>query len=314
MESLSRSCSVEGCQGEYLCKGFCGLHYRRARKGHDLEAPLFQVGANTPRGCVVDGCDRKHEARGYCQLHYRRSSSTTKTPIAKIPMDAPIRMVKPGRICGVEGCENPHEARDYCVYHYNKAKDNGEFPDLEKCQVEGCERNVRSRGYCASHYKSRYSPFREEFSRGCDIDGCDKPHNAKGLCYRHYLRFKAGVTSPEVDNKRYLGRNCFITGCPNEAGGRMGMCKSHTNWAGKYAFSVAQAVHILNSGFGCDICDAPIGRFDINVDHDHDCCPGQGTCGECVRGLLCRGCNRAIGSFGEDAARVLSAYNYLTGN
>ena len=41
-----------------------------------------------------------------------------------------------------------------------------------------------------------------------------------------------------------------------------------------------------------------------HVDHDHRCCPGLKSCGECVRGLLCRNCNRALGLL-KDSASVL---------
>ena len=41
----------------------------------------------------------------------------------------------------------------------------------------------------------------------------------------------------------------------------------------------------------CGIC----GDASTDVDHDHACCPGNRSCGECIRGGLCRRCNLGIG-------------------
>lgn len=47
------------------------------------------------------------------------------------------------------------------------------------------------------------------------------------------------------------------------------------------------------------------------VDHDHACCPGNYSCGACVRGLLCQSCNAGIGLLGDDLASVSKAVVYL---
>lgn len=47
------------------------------------------------------------------------------------------------------------------------------------------------------------------------------------------------------------------------------------------------------------------------VDHDHECCPGKESCGECVRGLVCGPCNTGLGMFQDDPIRLLRAADYL---
>jgi hypothetical protein len=47
------------------------------------------------------------------------------------------------------------------------------------------------------------------------------------------------------------------------------------------------------------------------VDHDHACCPGNFGCRSCVRGLLCHGCNLALGGVQDDPDRLLDLYAYL---
>ena len=34
-----RTCTIDGCERKHRCKGYCGLHYDRHRKGADMDAP-----------------------------------------------------------------------------------------------------------------------------------------------------------------------------------------------------------------------------------------------------------------------------------
>jgi hypothetical protein len=47
------------------------------------------------------------------------------------------------------------------------------------------------------------------------------------------------------------------------------------------------------------------------IDHDHSCCSGRKSCGECVRGLLCRKCNAALGAFQDDLQILKAAADYI---
>jgi hypothetical protein len=58
-------------------------------------------------------------------------------------------------------------------------------------------------------------------------------------------------------------------------------------------------------------CQACGGEEGLAWDHDHNCCPGKYSCGRCVRGLLCRSCNLALGYLKDSPDRLLSLVNYL---
>lgn len=68
----------------------------------------------------------------------------------------------------------------------------------------------------------------------------------------------------------------------------------------------------------CALCDlnAPTieEMFTIRfwpVDHDHRCCPGRHSCGKCVRGVLCDGCNNILKALWEDMEWRTRALTYL---
>ena len=70
---------------------------------------------------------------------------------------------------------------------------------------------------------------------------------------------------------------------------------------------------LAKQGGTCATCDKrPDGTKNFHVDHDHSCCPGNKTCGSCVRGVLCSQCNKALGLI-NDSIEILDKMKvYLT--
>lgn len=62
----------------------------------------------------------------------------------------------------------------------------------------------------------------------------------------------------------------------------------------------------------CAICGMA-GNFGRNlaVDHDHSCCNHDKSCGKCLRGLLCTGCNSGLGNFRDNIDSLKKAIVYL---
>jgi hypothetical protein len=64
----------------------------------------------------------------------------------------------------------------------------------------------------------------------------------------------------------------------------------------------------------CAICqsDKPNNAWNSwHIDHDHSCCNGEGSCGKCVRGILCALCNRGLGSFLDNPKSLTRAAAYI---
>jgi len=80
----------------------------------------------------------------------------------------------------------------------------------------------------------------------------------------------------------------------------------------KYGLSPEQLDQMLvGQDYRCAICLNPFGDTTPHVDHNHACCPGEQTCGSCVRGLLCASCNRGIGYFHDSTIKLESAAEYI---
>lgn len=74
----------------------------------------------------------------------------------------------------------------------------------------------------------------------------------------------------------------------------------------KYKMTEAMYRGLLKEQGGvCAICGARPKKHYLSVDHDHSCCPGIKTCGECIRGLLCRSCNAYLGRINDDPSPII---------
>lgn len=169
--------------------------------------------------------------------------------------------------------------------------------------------------------------------RICQREGCDKPFvlgadgagtkycsaECKTLAYHPYLRIGAfcawcGVASAAGHRGSVIGWPYICQRCLDPIKHLVDRLKAHH-------VPHERARQLLDDP-GCEICGVDLlvkvattghgkRKSLLVVDHDHECCPGDThSCGRCVRGLLCHGCNVAAGMLRDNAeyARRLAGY------
>lgn len=169
--------------------------------------------------------------------------------------------------------------------------------------------------------------------RQCAASDCQGKHAALGYCMQHYqqLRNKGEVGPIRKMAERHscalrdsLGRKLCTTcelwvdvtefaGHPATSDRLQSRCRRCFTLA-KYNLTKALFSALLDAQGGvCGICatSTPGGRGYWHIDHDHSCCAGQRSCGECVRGILCHACNTGLGSFKDNPDSLRAAVSYL---
>lgn len=81
----------------------------------------------------------------------------------------------------------------------------------------------------------------------------------------------------------------------------------------KYGLTRDDYVNLEKSQNGvCKICgESEKYNKRLSVDHDRSCCSGQGSCGKCIRGLLCSTCNKVLGQVNDDKVLLQKMIDYL---
>lgn len=135
----------------------------------------------------------------------------------------------------------------------------------------------------------------------------------------------------EVSNESEAGKLCPRCGDvkPRKAFSNNRRFPDGLAWQCKPCFQTDRLIHyyglnraaydalLAEQGGRCAICNIPSSecRLPLAVDHDHSCCLSRGgkrrTCGNCVRGLICENCNRAIGLMHDSPERLRRAAEYL---
>jgi hypothetical protein len=84
----------------------------------------------------------------------------------------------------------------------------------------------------------------------------------------------------------------------------------------KYHLSEAAFDALLSKqNYQCGICRKEFSETNIPcIDHDHHCCKGNKSCGNCIRGLLCRKCNAGIGLMEDNVVHLENAVKWVTKN
>jgi hypothetical protein len=206
-----------------------------------------------------------------------------------------------------------------------------------KCVVSWCDGDGRALGGLCPSHKWREdnglgldSPFRPRSRRSelCTWSDCNERYFASGLCVLHYNRQRKGYdmdaplrgkrTTDEVlfrdrnGNKQCLKcREWLSEGefkAKNTSDGLDETCR-RCRLKEKYGLT-PELFSVLNAGL-CQICNRKLDTDKYAIDHDHSCCPGQGSCGKCVRGILCGACNRGLGHFRDSPQALRKAADYL---
>jgi hypothetical protein len=106
------------------------------------------------------------------------------------------------------------------------------------------------------------------------------------------------------------GRICCVPQCEKPVHSN-DVCASHSPLQTKFNLSV-EMIECLFADPKCEICGrTESGVRGFHVDHDHECCGPNSGCDNCVRGLLCAGCNQGLGIFRDSTKNLQAAIAYL---
>lgn len=322
-------CSGPGRDGGGQCENWiihkaarlCRGHYSQQRRHGELE-PLANM-RNKGLPCPGPGFDGKpcglriHSRRsGLCKSHNNQSLQGRELRSLQRRQVPAIADICSGPGTNGGRCDRvvAYKKSGLCTRHHIQQKAGEDLRALNsyrhandargECTYESCSRPLYCRGLCAAHYSQRMvgqelGPLVSESrsSIPCTARNELGEKHCPG-CSQWHDRTAFSVHNNRDDNLSEFCRTCRTA---NRARTTYGLTRD------------AYAAMLIGQGGGCAICGPKNRRSNksLNIDHDHDCCPGPRSCGSCVRGILCDDCNLAIGHLRDDVELAKRAALYL---
>lgn len=304
--------------------GICRAHHDQMNSRgfmRPIEQRLSPIPETQCWGPGQDGnerCDRLAEGREtlLCSPHDRQHKKNDGTL-------KPIRRINtPDSLCvgpGADGsqCGRPvvNKTNQLCGGHY--AQHNRKAPltplkltrkrgEVTRCAFPTCRYPDApdAEGLCRHHWRQKRNgqellPLKGTPNRGKAVLIRDEAGNK--FCYA------CGHWKPEADFSNYSSSSDGLNH-------RCRRCHDSAQKKARYGITLEQFEELLAfQGGKCAICPVTVledGRR-LSIDHDHNCCPGTVSCGNCIRGILCPNCNRGLGLFQEDVDLLKKAAAYL---
>lgn len=132
----------------------------------------------------------------------------------------------------------------------------------------------------------------------------------------HYIRCKALKCNSYANATGYCNRHrgeivsCTVNNCTNASIASRPICYFHNAQRARFGLDDEHFVTLLNVD-ACQACGKK--GVTLHIDHDHRCCPVRPYCGNCVRGMLCKSCNIALGFVGDSIDVLNGLKKYLQG-
>ena len=174
--------------------------------------------------------------------------------------------------------------------------------------MKTCTKCNQTKPYSEFHKKKQINDGYAYHCKVCVKVYDDKEHDSKRV---YAIKKKDGLIhcrhcEKYLDKSKFWGNDLtYCVECKKKVGINSNLKKKGLNME---SYSKMEK---MQNGV-CAICKKPeLYKKRLSVDHDHLCCPGDKTCGNCNRGLLCSNCNMILGNAKDNIEILKSAIEYL---